>query len=128
MDPEIVCTTKQGSPDFTIAECPFNVDSIVNSAASQNNHDIFPRNTNATNSSISSPAFSDPPTSKPASGLECNSGGTTIEVLEESDATPSPNELLNTYDSGINLMLENEELWGKFRDVHTEMIITKSGR
>ena len=52
----------------------------------------------------------------------------TIIDLEEVDQTPSPSELKNTLHSGISLFLENEDLWAQFSEVHTEMIITKSGR
>ncbi len=123
MDPEIVCITKQESPDFV--ECRFDVDSIAKSSSAPiQPNDIFPRNTTVTsteNNSIPAEPVAPP-------GLEnCSIAG--VEMQEELDqTTPSPDELRETNDSGINLVLENEELWTKFRDVHTEMIITKSGR
>ena len=44
--------------------------------------------------------------------------------LEESSSSP----LTATPDSGIVLTLDNRDLWTKFSEVGTEMIITKSGR
>ena len=50
------------------------------------------------------------------------------EPEEEIEYSPSPAPLSTTPNSGINLALENEDLWRRFNDVNTEMIITKSGR
>ena len=124
MDPETVCIKKQESPDF--AECRFDVDSISKSApAPIQPNDIFPRNTTVTSTEKNTiPAEPVAP-----AGLENCSNAGAVEMQDELDqTTPSPDELRETNDSGINLVLENEELWTKFRDVHTEMIITKSGR
>ena len=119
MDPEIVCIAKQGSPDFT--ECRFDVDSIAvnKSAATASAPEVF-----SANSSVSGSMMEHSKSQETNSRQECSAG----QEMDELDQTPSPNELLNTYNSGISLILENEELWSKFREVHTEMIITKSGR
>ena len=50
------------------------------------------------------------------------------EPEEELEYSSSPAPLSTTPNSGINLALENEDLWRRFNDVNTEMIITKSGR
>ncbi len=121
MDPEIVCITKQESPDFI--ESHFDVDSVTSKSSSSTVHDIFSVNSNVSSTTLMK--HSD--TQVTSSREECLAGHE-MEPDHLDQTTPSPNELLNTYNSGINLILENEELWSKFREVHTEMIITKSGR
>lgn len=49
---------------------------------------------------------------------------TDMEDIEESSSSP----LTATPNSGIVLTLDNADLWTKFSEVGTEMIITKSGR
>lgn len=47
-----------------------------------------------------------------------------LEEIEESSSSP----LTATPNSGIVLTLDNRDLWTKFSEAGTEMIITKSGR
>ena len=46
----------------------------------------------------------------------------------EDESSASPRHLSTIPNSSINLTLENEDLWRKFYNVNTEMIITKPGR
>lgn len=117
MDSEIVCVTNQESPG--LIDCHYDVDSVraKPTTAVAPLHDMFASN--------AGPPLAYTDQSNPQGNTEdCSSG---LE-MDDLDQTPSPDELMNKYDNGITLILENAELWSKFREVHTEMIITKSGR
>lgn len=121
MDTEIVCVTNQESPG--LIDCHYDVDPVAKPTTTgvAPIHDLF-----ASNSAGPPPLPYTMDTADKSQGNteECSSG---LE-MEDIDQSPSPDEFLHKYDSGITLILENAELWSKFRDVHTEMIITKSGR
>ena len=75
-----------------------------------------------------SPRVDSPVASVTSEGLEDGSDTAEDTSAEIIDLPPVKNEPEPAWSQGIHCRLETKELWDKFHDLGTEMIITKTGR